>query len=64
MAFWDRIKKIGSPQPEKETQPDKADPCEEKSFAPRYQQKKINVFVSSTFHDMKAERDELTLLVF
>ncbi|MFA5414404.1 MAG: DUF4062 domain-containing protein, partial [Methanoregula sp.] len=42
----------------------KADPCEEKSFAPRYQQKKINVFVSSTFHDMKAERDELTLLVF
>ncbi|MDD5189218.1 MAG: DUF4062 domain-containing protein, partial [Methanoregula sp.] len=63
-AFWDRIKKIGSPQSEKESQPEKADPCEEKSFAPRYQQKKINVFVSSTFHDMKAERDELTLLVF
>ena len=40
------------------------DPCEEKAFAPRYQQKKINVFVSSTFKDMKAERDELTLRVF
>jgi tetratricopeptide (TPR) repeat protein len=40
------------------------DPCEEKEFAPRYQQKKINVFVSSTFRDMMAERDELTLRVF
>jgi hypothetical protein len=43
---------------------EKADPCEEKEFVPRYQQKKINVFVSSTFRDMKTERDELTLRVF
>jgi tetratricopeptide (TPR) repeat protein len=33
-------------------------------FAPRYHQKKINVFVSSTFRDMIAERDELTLRIF
>lgn len=44
--------------------PESADPCVEKEFAPRYQQKKINVFISSTFRDMKLERDELTLRVF
>ncbi len=55
---------IESPYPEKESTPDTMDPCEEKEFVPRYQQKKINVFVSSTFRDMKAERDELTLRVF
>jgi len=64
MAFWDRIKKIGSPLPEIEATLDKADPCEDQTFIPHYQQKKINVFVSSTFRDMKAERDELTLRVF
>lgn len=40
------------------------DQDEEYDFEPHYQQKKINVFVSSTFRDMKAERDELTLQVF
>jgi tetratricopeptide (TPR) repeat protein/energy-coupling factor transporter ATP-binding protein EcfA2 len=64
MAFWDRFKKTGSTyQPEK-TQPEKTDPCEDQTFAPRFKEKKINVFVSSTFKDMIAERDELTLKIF
>lgn len=33
-------------------------------FVPHYQQKKINVFVSSTFRHIKAERDELTPGIF
>ncbi|WP_321507484.1 DUF4062 domain-containing protein [uncultured Methanoregula sp.] len=40
------------------------DPCEKEEFVPRFRQKKINIFVSSTFKDMKAERDELTLQIF
>jgi tetratricopeptide (TPR) repeat protein len=64
VAFWDRLLGKTSVQPEKRETSEKKDPCEDQTFAPRYQQKKINVFVSSTFKDMKAERDELTLRVF
>ncbi|MBN1165514.1 MAG: DUF4062 domain-containing protein [Methanospirillaceae archaeon] len=41
-----------------------ADPCKDDTFSPRFAEKKINVFVSSTFRDMVAERDELTLNIF
>lgn len=64
MAFWDRkIRKI-SDQPGIKRLSENTGPCEENEFVPRYQQKKINIFVSSTFRDMWAERDELTLRVF
>jgi hypothetical protein len=39
----------------------KQDSRKNQTFAPRFAEKKINVFVSSTFRDMIAERDEMTL---
>ena len=49
MAFCDRIRSKGTAQPsEKEDKSEEADPCDEKEFAPRFQKKKINVFITMT----------------
>jgi tetratricopeptide (TPR) repeat protein len=64
LVYWDRSKKTGmSPQSGK-PRLEESDPCEDWTFSPQFKEKKINVFVSSTFKDMKAERDELTLRIF
>lgn len=65
MGLFDRIKNaFSNPKPEYPSPPSSSDPCEDQTFAPRFKEKKINVFVSSTFRDMIAERDELTLKIF
>lgn len=64
MAFRDRNTTFRFLHLLKKADIDAADPCRDQTFAPRYQQKRINVFVSSTFRDMKAERDELALRIF
>lgn len=63
MGSLDRIK-IGYFSPKTYYLSFSDDPCEDQTFAPRFKEKKINVFVSSTFRDMIAERDELTLKIF
>jgi len=40
------------------------DPCEDTTYNPKFQDKKINIFISSTFRDMIAERDELMTRIF
>jgi tetratricopeptide (TPR) repeat protein len=64
MVFWDRFRTTIATDQSEKNYPIETDPCEDQTFTPRFKEKKINVFVSSTFKDMQAERDELTLQVF